>query len=301
MSETRAGFIAVVGRPNVGKSTLINALVGARVSITTPKPQTTRHRILGIRTEDSVQMIFVDTPGIHTGGKSAMKRMLNQTAGDSMRDADCVLWLVQSNRWTDEDAAVLERLRTVRCPVGLIVTKVDLVKDKAELMPFIAKTGSRRAFDFVVPLSATKGNNLDALLAEVTRVLPESPLLFESEQVTDRGEHFRMAELIRERLFMSLDQELPYAITVEIESDEPMEDGRRHVSAVIWVARDSHKGIVIGKQGARLKQVGSEARRAIQADLGQGLHLQLWCRVKRGWADDERALASLGFDLPDQG
>ncbi|MEC9406232.1 MAG: GTPase Era [Pseudomonadota bacterium] len=299
MSKTQAGFIAVVGRPNVGKSTLINALVGARVSITTPKPQTTRHRILGIRTEEAVQMIFVDTPGIHVGGKSAMNRMLNQTATDSVRDADCVLWLVQSGRWTGEDAEVLERLRGLKTPVGLIVTKVDLVKMKSELMPFIAELSQRRQTDFVVPISATRGSNLEALLEELRRVLPESPFLYETDRVTDRGVHFRMAEMIREKLFMSLDQELPYAITVEIESDEPMTDGRRHVSAVIWVARDSHKGIVIGKKGARLKQVGSEARRALQADLGQGLHLQLWCRVKRGWADDERALASLGYDLPD--
>ena len=155
MSQTRAGFIAVVGRPNVGKSTLINALVGARVSITTPKPQTTRHRILGIRTEEAVQMIFVDTPGIHVGGKSAMNRMLNQTATDSVRDADCVLWLVQSGRWTDEDAEVLERLRGLRTPVGLIVTKVDLVKAKTELMPFIAELSQRRPVEFVVPISAT--------------------------------------------------------------------------------------------------------------------------------------------------
>lgn len=297
-SQTSAGFVAVIGRPNVGKSTLVNALVGSQVSITTPKPQTTRHRVLGIRTEAACQFLFVDTPGLHAGGKSAMNRVLNQTAADSLREADVVLWLVQAARWTDEDDVVLQRLQQAKAPVGLIVTKVDLVRDKASLMPWLQKTAARRETAFVVPISSTRQTNLDALLDEVRRRLPASPFLYEPDRVTDRGETFRITEIIRSQLFMALDAELPYAITVDVESDTVADDGQRQIRAVIYVTRDAHKGIVIGKGGERLKAVGTAARKALRAALGVRVHLELWCRVKRGWADDERALAALGYEIP---
>lgn len=297
-TTTAAGFVAVIGRPNVGKSTLVNALVGAQVSITTPKAQTTRHRILGIRTEAAHQFLFVDTPGLHTGGKSAMNRVLNQTAVDSLREADCVLWLVQAGRWTPEDDTVLQRLEQARTPVGLVVTKMDQVRDKGALMPWLQATAARRPTDFVVPISATRDINLDALLAEVRQRLPASPFLYESDRVTDRGERFRIAEIIRGHLFMALDNELPYAITVDVESDTVADDGQRQIRAVIYVVREAHKGIVIGKRGERLKAVGTQARKALSAALDSRVHLELWCRVKRGWADDERALAALGYEIP---
>lgn len=300
MSETRAGFVAVVGRPNVGKSSLVNALVGTKVSITTPKPQTTRHRIMGVRTEGDTQAVFVDTPGLHTRRGSEFHRMLNRTAADSLVDVDLALWVVQAMRFTDEDEAVLRRLQDRDFPVALIVNKVDHVKHREDLLPFLAELGDRMAFDFVVPTSATKDVNVEQLWGEVRARLPASPFFFGPDQVTDRSPGFHAAEVIREQLFMALEQELPYALTVEIERDQYSEEGQREIDAVIWVAQDRHKGIVIGKGGARLKQVGSAARRQLKRHFGESVHLTLWCRVKAGWADNARALASLGYDMPER-
>lgn len=300
MADTRAGFIAVVGRPNVGKSSLVNALVGTKVSITTPKPQTTRHRIMGVRTEGETQAVFVDTPGLHTRRGSEFHRMLNRTAADSLVDVDLALWVVQAMRYNDEDEAVLRRLQGRDVPVALVVNKVDQVKHRADLLPFLAELGERLPFEFVVPTSATKGVNLDQLWQEVNGRLPQSPFFFDPAQVTDRSAAFHAAEVIREQLFMALEQELPYALSVEIERDQAGEEGQREIDAVIWVAQDRHKGIVIGKGGARLKQVGSAARRQLKRHFGESVHLNLWCRVKSGWADDARALAALGYDMPER-
>lgn len=297
---TRAGFVAVVGRPNVGKSTLVNALVGTKVSITTPKPQTTRHRIMGVRTQGSLQAVFVDTPGLHQRKGSAFHSMLNRTASDSLVDVDLALFIVQAMRFTPEDEAVLERLKQLDAPVALVINKVDLVKHREDLLPFLADIGGRHDFAFVLPGSARKGSNLDALWAEVEQRLPESPFFFDPEQKTDRSAQFHAAEVVREQLFMALEQELPYALTVEIERDACNADGQREIDAVIWVAEKRHKGIVIGKNGDKLKQVGSAARRQLKRHFGESVHLTLWCRVKSGWADDARALAALGYDMPER-
>ena len=297
---TRAGFVAVVGRPNVGKSTLVNALVGTKVSITTPKPQTTRHRIMGVRTQGDLQAVFVDTPGLHLRRGSTFHSMLNRTASDSLVDVDLVLFVVKAMRFTAEDEAVLERLKNTSAPVALVVNKVDLVKHREDLLPFLADLGGRFDFAFVLPGSASKGSNLDALWSEVEARLPESPFFFDPDQKTDRSTQLHAAEVVREQLFMALEQELPYALTVEIERDAYNADGQREIDAVIWVAEQRHKGIVIGKQGAKLKQVGSAARRQLKRHFGESVHLTLWCRVKSGWADDARALAALGYDMPER-
>lgn len=300
----RSGFIAVVGRPNVGKSTLVNALVGSKISIVSPKPQTTRHRICGIRTEEkgtnSRQFIFVDVPGLHgkPGRQSrALNRHMNRVADSALQDVDIVLWLLEAGQWRDDDELMLKRIGKSRLPVGLAINKIDRVKDKQALLPFIQEMQQRHDFRFIVPISALRAENLEPLLEELGGYLPEGPLMFPPEQVTDRGLGFQVAEIIREKLMLRLEQELPYALTVEIEQlEEDPESGRLEIAAVIWVARESHKGMVIGKQGAGLKDAGSAARREIQRITGRKVHLQLWVKVREGWADDERALHSLGYE-----
>ncbi len=300
MSEGRSGFVAVVGRPNVGKSTLVNALVGTKVSIVSPKPQTTRHRIYGIRTIENQQMIFVDVPGLHgkLGRQSkALNRHMNRVADSALQDVDIVVWLLEAGHWRDDDELMLKRIRNSRIPVGLAINKIDRVKDKDSLLPFMHDMQSKHDFAFVVPISALKGKNLEPLLAELAAQLPEGPLMFPADQLTDRGQSFQISEIIREKLMMRLEQELPYALTVEVEKLETdPETDRVEISAVIWVARDSHKGMVIGKQGAGLKDVGTSARKELKRKFGKSVHLELWVKVREGWADDERALHSLGYE-----
>jgi GTP-binding protein Era len=297
MSQTRAGLVALVGRPNVGKSTLLNALVGEKVSIVTPKPQTTRHRIVGLLTEGDTQIGFVDTPGIHTGAKRALNRLMNKTAVAALEGVDLCLLLVEAGRWTDEDELVLQRARAAGVPLALVVNKIDRIKSRDQLLPYLQAASRRHAFAFVVPLSASRRENLAALLAEVRQRLPEAPFLYDPEQLTDRSQRFLAAELVREKLMRVLQQELPYALTVEIE--EYREDkGLLRIGAVIWVERDGHKAIVIGAKGALLKKVGSQVRIELEKRLGQKVFLQLWVKVKEGWADDERALRSLGYESP---
>lgn len=297
MSGTRAGLVTLVGRPNVGKSTLLNSLVGEKVSITTPKPQTTRHRIVGLRTENDVQMAFVDTPGIHSGGKRAINRLMNRTAVAALQAVDLALLVVEAGRWADDDRLVLKHASAAHVPLGLVVNKVDRIRAREELLPFLEDLSRRHDFAFVVPVSARRRENLDALLDEVRSRLPVGPFLYDPEQLTDRSERFLVSELVRERLTLALQQELPYALTVEVENYSEEKD-ILHISAVIWVERESHKAIVIGKNGGLLKKVGTQARMALEKKLGRKAFLQLWVKVKTGWSDDERALRSLGYEAP---
>jgi GTP-binding protein Era len=290
----RCGYVAIIGRPNVGKSTLLNRLVGQKLSIISPKPQTTRHRILGINTRPDAQILYVDTPGIHLGAKQAMNRYMNRVAGAAINDVDVIVFMVAGLRWSDEDQHVLDRLAEVHVPVILAVNKVDRVTDKADLLPHLHQLAGLREFADVFPLSASRGDNVEALEARIVALLPEAPPLYPEDQITDRSERFIAAELIREHLFRRLGQELPYALTVEIEQYKT-EKEVLHIHAVIWVSRDSHKAIVIGQGGEGLKRVGAAARRELEQMLETKVFLQLWVKVKKGWSDDERALRSLGY------
>ena len=293
----RAGFVAVVGRPNVGKSTLINAIVGRKVSIVTSKPQTTRHRILAVHTTRDCQVIFVDTPGLHRKAGKAMNRLMNRTAVAALADADLVLYVTDATRFTEEDSDVLKRLQAVRAPVVAVLNKVDLVKPKERLLETISQMAARREFEEIVPVSARKGSNLDALLGLVPRFLPESPPLFPAEMHSDRSDDFHAAEIVREKLTILLRDEIPYGLTVQIEKYDRDAEGV-DIAAVIWVERDSQKGIVVGKGGQMLKQVGRAARLDLKRILGAPVHLELWVKVKDNWADSEKDLASLGYEAP---
>lgn len=293
-SDFKSGYIAIVGRPNVGKSTLLNGLVGQKISITTHKPQTTRHKILGIKTTGRYQMIFVDTPGFHLGESRAINRYMNRAALSALRDVDAILFVVEAGRWKAEDQSLLQKIPTGQAPVIAVINKVDAVSDKKELLPFLAELAGRFAFHALLPVSARNGEGLDRLEQVIGDYLPQSPAYFDPEQVTDKSQRFLAAEIIREKLYLSMQQEVPYALTVEIEafSEEPEIN---NISAVIWVEKSSHKGMVIGKGGAGLKGVGQAARKAMEALFEKKVFLQLWVKVKSDWSDDERALQSLGY------
>ena len=297
MSEMRCGFVAVVGRPNVGKSTLINALMGTKISIVTAKPQTTSHRILSVHTTRDTQIIFIDTPGLHRKAGKAMNRMMNRTAASALGDADMVLFVTEAGRWTDEDGDVLRKLRAVKAPVVAVLNKVDLVKPKERLLSIIGEAAERFEFSDIVPLSAKKHDNLEALLNLIPPHLPESPQLFPDDMQTDRGIEFQIAEIIREKLTLSLHQEIPYGLTVQVEKMERA-DERMTINAIIWVERDSQKGIVVGKGGSVLKRIGKEARLEIKQMLKMPVHLELWVKVKDNWADSEKDLLRLGYETP---
>ncbi|HWS03680.1 MAG TPA: GTPase Era [Gammaproteobacteria bacterium] len=290
----RCGYVALVGRPNVGKSTLLNSLLGQKISITSHRPQTTRHRILGINTLEQAQIVYVDTPGLHQGNRKALNRAINRTAADTLHAVDVVAFLVEGVRWSDEDRWVLDLLKDVEVPVILVVNKVDLLEDKAALLPHMQTLAALYDFADIVPLSALKRDNLDRFEACVIEHLPEQAPLYPEDQITDRSERFLAAERVREKLFRKLGQEVPYGLTVEIEQFK-QEGNLRTIHALIWVERDSHKAMVIGKGGSRLKEVGSEARRELETLFDGKVFLQLWVKVKEGWADDERALRSLGY------
>ncbi|HXH04387.1 MAG TPA: GTPase Era [Candidatus Competibacteraceae bacterium] len=295
MSETtRAGYIALLGRPNVGKSTLLNRLIRQKISITSPKPQTTRHTILGIKTEGDVQMVFVDTPGLHRSARNAMNRYLNRAAASVLGYVDVAVLVVEALRWSEEDEAVLERLAEFSGPVILAINKVDRLADKSLLLPFIQTLVGKREFAAVVPLSAVKRANLEALEQEITARLPEAPFYFSEDQVTTASQRFLAAELIREKLTRILHDELPYALTVEIEQFQ--EEGRLlRIHAVVWVEREGQKAIVIGEGGHVLKEAGRQAREDMEKIFERKVFLQTWVKVREGWSDDERALHSLGY------
>ena len=289
-----AGFIALTGRPNVGKSTLLNALVGRKVSIVTHKPQTTRHRITGVRHEPGYQFVFVDTPGIHLNAKKALNKSLNRTAGSVLGDVDVIVFMIEAGRWTEEDENVLQQLKG-RDNVVLVVNKVDRMTDKDELLPFIADVSERVGASAVVPLSALKADNLDALLNELRGRLEDTVAFFPEEQVTDRDDRFQVAEIIREKLMERLHEELPYSLTVTVDSMED-DKGLLRIAATIWVERDGQKKIVIGRKGDMLKTVGRLAREDIERNYGQKVFLQLWVKVRDSWADDARLLKQFGIE-----
>ncbi|WP_127477195.1 GTPase Era [Sulfurivermis fontis] len=297
MTETeafRCGYVALVGRPNVGKSTLMNHLIGQKISITSSKPQTTRHRIIGIKTEADYQAVFVDTPGLHRHAKKAVNRYMNRTAKSTLADVDLIIFVVEAGRWTEDDENVLRQLRTVAVPVVLAVNKIDHIKDKTELLPLLQNLGRKMDFAALVPVSALRRNNLEELEKVVAAHLPENPPFYAEDQITDRSSRFLAAEIVREKLMRTLGQELPYELTVEIEQFKE-EDGLLNIAAVIWIERDSQKPIVIGKGGSVLKKVGQLARTDMEKLFESKVYLQLWVKVKEGWSDDERALSSLGY------
>jgi GTP-binding protein Era len=292
--ETFCGFVAVVGRPNVGKSTLINRILGEKLSITSRKPQTTRHRILGVKTVGLIQTIYVDTPGLHIRQVRALNRYMNKVARQSISDVDVIIFVVDSLKWTEEDQMVLELLSTVNCPIILAVNKTDIILEKTQLLPHLQVLHDKLNFSEVIPVSAKRGTNVDVLEAKVAAKLPSSPHYFPQTQITDQTPRFRMAEMIREKLVRSLGEELPYATSVEIESYQ-VKTSVPIIGATIWVERDGQKPIVIGKNGERLKEIGIRARGDIEKFLKKKIHLRLWVKVRGGWSDDERALKSLGY------
>ncbi len=290
----RCGYVALAGRPNVGKSTLLNHVLGQKISITSRKPQTTRHRIHGIKTDSGVQVIYVDTPGIHSDQPKAINRQMNRTAAAVLSDVDVIVLLLDRLRWTPEDELVLSQLKALEVPVILAINKVDQVDDKQALLPFIEDVNRRFPFRHIVPVSALRGTNLDTLEGLIAEMLPTGDYLFPYDQVTDRNLRFIAAELIREKIMRQLGQELPYAVAVEIEQFSE-QDGVFHVDAAVLVERAGQKGIVIGKGGERLKKIGTEARRDMEQSFDARVMLNLWVKVRSGWSDDERALQSLGY------
>jgi GTPase len=294
-AEHRCGFAAIVGRPNVGKSTLLNSLLGRKVSIVSPKPQTTRHRILGILTRPAAQVVFVDTPGLHAGARRAMNRHMNRAALVSLQDADVNVFVVEALRWTDEDQRVLDELVKQNRPIIAVLNKADKVFPKERLLPFIEELGRRAQFAEIVPVSALKRSNLEQLPATIVRYLPQSPAHFPDDQLTDRSDEFQAAEIVREKLTLRLRQELPYGLTVVIEQFKE-EDGRLLVNAVIWVERSGQKAIGIGIGGEQLKEVGRAARIEMSELFKRPVHLELWVKVKENWSDNEIALRQLGYE-----
>ena len=279
----------------MGKSTLLNCILGKKISITTPKPQTTRTQILGVKTTPDYQAVYIDTPGIHQTEERAMNRYMNRMATAVMQDADVVVFMIEATRWDREDELVLEKLKHTKAPVILVLNKVDALDDRAEVLPLIVKLKEKFNFADIVPLSARQDDNVDALQQLLMPFLPEGPHLFPDGQLTDKSVRFQIAELIREKVIQSTEQEVPYSITVEIENMEEKEK-LTEISAIIWVERDGQKPIVIGKSGERLKHIGTAARKDIQNLLGRKVFLRLWVKVKDNWTDDERALRSLGFE-----
>jgi len=291
----RCGYVAIVGRPNVGKSTLLNHILGQKISITSRKPQTTRHQVLGIKTQDNYQMIFVDTPGLHRNADKAINRYMNRAASSAIRDVDLVVFVVDRTAWTEEDDFVLQQIQQAGLPAMLVLNKIDLLADKAELLPHLKMLSEKAEFAAILPVSALRQHNVDALEEQILKLLPESEYFYPEDQITDRSQRFLAAEIVREKIMRQLGDELPYAITVEIEEfvqDEEM----LHIAAVIFVERKGQKKILIGEKGSRLRSVGSDARRDMEALFDSKVMLRLWVKVKSGWSDDERALRSLGYD-----
>lgn len=290
----RSGIVTIIGRPNVGKSSLLNMLVGQKVSIVSHKPQTTRHRIQGVLHHESGQVVFVDTPGLHRLQKKALNRVMNETAASAMHDVDLILFVIEAGRWTDEDEAVLQRLATFTTPVGLVVNKVDKISDKERLFPELQKLAAKREFAFVMPLSALKGANLKELKQELFSRMPEGDPLYPEDMIVGHDIGFSMSEIIREKLIRNLHQELPYATTVQVQKHE-REENMDRIEAVIMVERESQKAIVIGEKGNTLKAIGSNARRDLERLLGRKVFLKLWCSVRENWSDDLGALKRFGY------
>lgn len=291
----RCGYAAIVGRPNVGKSTLLNHLIGQKLSITSRKPQTTRHPVLGISTRDDAQLLFVDTPGVHGDGKRALNRFMNRAAISALAGVDVIVMVVDRGDWRADDDRVLRQCREAGVPVILAVNKIDLAANPDALLPVLARHNERGDFAAIIPLSARRDQRLDVLEDEIVRYLPEGPFLFDKEALTDRSTRFLVAEIVREKIIRQLGDELPYATTVEIEAFSSSA-ALTHIAALIVVERQGQKAILIGHRGQRLRQIGQQARRDIERLLDARVMLKLWVKVRSAWADDERALRSLGYD-----
>lgn len=297
MSEqvTRCGYIAIVGRPNVGKSTLLNHILGQKLSITSRKPQTTRHHLIGIKTVDGVQALYVDTPGIHGNASKAINRYMNRSARSVLADVDVVMFVLDRMEWQSDDDIVAEAIDTRRSKLLVVINKVDLIERKDRLLPYLTKLQERFPQADIVPVSATSGHNLDTLEKVATASLPAGPFLFPDDQMTDRSIRFLVAEIVREKMMRQLGEELPYAATIQIDRFDE-QAGTTHIDATAIVERDGQKAIIIGKGGERIKRIGTEARGDIEGLLGKKVMLRLWVKTRSGWSDDDRALKSLGYD-----
>ncbi|MDY6215051.1 GTPase Era [Actinobacillus porcinus] len=293
--ETYCGFIAIVGRPNVGKSTLLNKILGQKISITSRKAQTTRHRIVGIHTEGPYQAVYVDTPGLHIEEKRAINRLMNRAASSAIGDVDLIIFVVDGTHWNDDDEMVLNKLRQAKAPVVLAINKIDNIKNKDELLPFINEITAKFDFVEIVPISAQRGNNVHNLQKIVRKSLKKGIHHFPEDYVTDRSQRFMASEIIREKLMRFMGEELPYSVTVEIEQFKLNERGVYEINGLILVERDGQKKMVIGQGGQKIKTIGTEARQDMERLFDNKVHLELWVKVKSGWADDERALRSLGY------
>ena len=291
----KCGLVAIVGRPNVGKSTLINALLGQKVSITSRKAQTTRHRILGIDTQGDYQTIFVDTPGLHIEEKRAINRLMNRAAASSISDVEMVVFVVEGTHWNEDDEMVLSKLQYLKCPVILAINKIDNVEDKELLLPHLEELGKRYNFKHVLPMSAKSGDNVEKIRKWAQEVLPESEHYFPEDYITDRSSRFMAAEIVREKLMRFLGDELPYSVTVEIEQFKQQANGVLHINALILVERDGQKRMVIGNKGEKLKAISKQARLDMEELFDSRVFLEVWVKVKSGWSDDLRALHSLGY------
>ena len=293
-ATTRSGLVTLAGRPNVGKSTLLNRLVGQKISITSSRAQTTRHRLLGIKTTDHTQIVYVDTPGLHADNKGVMNRHMNRVAGASLQGVDCIVLMIAASGWTKQDEYPLQLVVKQGIPVILVINKLDQLKDRSKLLPLMELSNRKAEFAEIVPVSARTGANADDLENVILKHLPHQPFLYPADQISDRGERFLASELIREQIFRGFQQEVPYATAVSIEQFKRTK-GALHVDATIWVEKEGQKPILIGKDGQRLKTVGSRARLAMQKLFGTKVHLHLWVKVREGWSDSARALHSLGY------
>ncbi len=293
-STMHCGLVTLAGRPSVGKSTLLNRLIGHKISITSARPQTTRHRLLGIKTTADAQIVYVDTPGLHADNKGMMNRYLNRTASASLQGVDVIVLVIAASGWTDADEYAMRSVASQGIPVILAINKIDQLKDRQRLLPLLEESSRKMNFTDIVPISARTGASVDALESAVLKHLPEQPPLYPADQLTDRSERFLAAELVREQVFRGLRQEVPYATAVSIEQFKRTK-GTLHIAATIWVEKEGQKPILIGKNGERLKTIGTRARLAMQKLFGAKVHLELWVKVREGWSDSELALKSLGY------
>lgn len=294
LEKSYCGYVAIIGRPNVGKSTLLNRILGQKLSITSHKPQTTRHQILGIKTEGDVQAIYVDTPGIHKKTTREINKYMNRAALQTLEMVDVIGFVVEALKWTEEDEWILNKLKKLSLPIILIVNKVDEVTPKSELLPYLQTVTEKMNFVDVVPVAALKGDNIEALETVIAKQLPENPHFFADDQLTDRSDRFLASELIREKIMRNVHQEIPYSVSVEIEEFK-VKKKILHITALIWLERDGQKKILIGEKGQQLKKIGQQARIEMERLFDQKIFLQLWVKVKEGWSDDARALKSLGY------
>jgi GTP-binding protein Era len=295
-AEHRSGFVAVVGRPNVGKSTLVNALVGHKISIVTSKPHTTRHAILGVLTEADFQIVFIDTPGLASRSGKLINRLMNKAAVGALESADKILFVIEAGKWTDADDNALQLIRRTGLPCLLVINKVDRIRPKEKLLPFLQKMSALYDFAEIVPVSATTDVNVARLKEVLVSHLPQQEALYSAEMLTDRGVRFRVAEILREKLMENLYQEVPYGLGIEINQIEEDTSGRMCIDATIWVDQESHKGIVVGRGGEGIKKVGSAARQEMQEMLNQPVHLESRVKLKKNWSDNAQALAQMGYD-----